>query len=125
MTSNETKRTIAKFILVISVIMLIFVLVSQFFPDLLSSAPITGASSSKDLKTAYDQIQSKYKTISEEISVHNKNVEDLNASISQLNGYAGNKYSKYAIGTGISLIIGLWISTVILYMIEKKNLFNK
>ncbi len=126
MNSIEQKRTIAKLVLVVSTILLIVLLLVQFYPEIFSSSSVIGDSTSTtDLKTAYEQIQEKYKTSTEQIKVYKENAENLNTSTNELKSYADKKIPKYAIGGGISLILGLWISTVILYIRERRTLFKK
>lgn len=126
MNSIEQKRTIAKLVLVVSTILLIVLLLVQFYPKIFSSSSVIGDSTSTtDLKTAYEQIQEKYKTSTEQIKVYKENAENLNTSTNELKSYTDKKIPKYAIGGGISLILGLWISTVILYIKERRTLFKK
>ncbi len=121
----ERKRTIAKLVLVVSTILLIALLLVQF-TDIFSFETVIGDSSSTtDLTTAYEQIKEKYDQNTAKIKIYNENAENLNASANTLKSYADKKIPKYAIGAGISLILGLWISTVFLYTMERRTLFKK
>lgn len=126
MNSIEQKRTIAKLVLAGSTTLLIVLLLVQFYPEIFSSSSVIGDSpSTTDLKTAFEQIQEKYKTNTEQIKIYKENAENLNTSTNVLKSYADKKIPKYAIGSGISLILGLWFSTVILYTMERRTLFKK
>lgn len=124
MTSIEQKKNIAKIILVVSIMLLILFLFLQFYPDN-SGIQATIDSSPTDLKIAYDQIKREYYANSENINLVQIKTNELNNSISKLNSYRDNNIPKYAIGAGISIIIGLWISTLILYLKIKKDLFKE
>ncbi len=125
MTSNEMKRTIAKLVLVISTILLVAAVMNLLFPDVLSSILMpTGPSSPKDLDSAYDQLKKQYNDRNDKINEANENAKKLNDKTSILKSYADKNIQKYAIGGGLSIILGLWISTIILYIKESRGLFK-
>lgn len=126
MNSIEQKRTIAKLVLAGSTTLLVVLLLFQFYPDIFSSSQVIGDSSSpNDLKKAYDQLKKEYDQDTAKINTYKENAEKLNVSTNEIKGYADKKIPKYGIGAGISLIAGLWISTVILYIKERRTLFKK
>lgn len=119
------KRTIAKLVLVISTILLVAAVMNLLFPDVLSSILMpTGPSSPKDLDSAYDQLKKQYNDRNDKINEANENAKKLNDKTSILKSYADKNIQKYAIGGGLSIILGLWISTIILYIKESRGLFK-
>ncbi len=126
MNSIERKRTIAKLVLVISIALLVVLSLSLFYPIIVSISPqITDSSSTDGLRTAYDQLKQEYDKNTAKINTAWDKTKELNNSITVLNSYTDKKIPKYAIGAGISIILGLWISTVILYIRESRNLFKE
>jgi predicted PurR-regulated permease PerM len=124
MTSIEQKKNIAKIVLVVSMMLLILLLFLQFYPGN-SGTQTTIDSSPTDLKSAYDQIKKEYNDNIAKINTAQIKTNELNKSISELNSYSNKNIPKYAIGGGIGIIIGLWISTIILYIKVKKDLFKE
>ncbi len=126
MSSNEGKNTLAKIVLVISIMLLAAVLINMFVPGLLISKSTTSTpSSQEDLESVYDQLKKQYDERTEKINKANENSENLNTATSELKSYVDKNIPKYAIGGGLSIILGLWISTIILYIKEKKSLFKE
>lgn len=126
MSSNEGKNNLAKIVLVISIMLLAAVLINMFFPGLLLSTSTTSTpSSQEDLESVYDQLKKQYDERTDKINKANENSENLNTATSELKSYADKNIPKYAIGGGLSIILGLWISTIILYIKEKKSLFKE
>ncbi len=126
MSPNERKNTLAKIILVISILLLAASVINLLFPGLFSSTSNAGESSSqKDLESVYKQLQEQYNEKSEKIREANENAKEMSDKTSELKGYADKNIPKYAIGGGLSIILGLWISTIILYIKEKRSLFKE
>lgn len=126
MSSNEGKNTLAKIVLVISVMLLAAVLINMFFPGLLLSTSTTSTpSSQKDLGSAFQDLQDEFDKNSGKIKEANENAKDMKIETDELNGYKDKNIPKYAIGGGLSIILGMWISTIILYFKEKKSLFKE
>lgn len=126
MSSNEGKNNLAKIVLVISIMLLVAVLINMFFPGLLlSTSTASTPSSQEDLESVYDQLKKQYDERTDKINKANENSENLNTATSELKSYADKNIPKYAIGGGLSIILGLWISTIILYIKEKKSLFKE
>lgn len=126
MSPNERKNTLAKIVLVISILLLAASVINLLLPGLLSSTSNAGESSSQgDLGSVYKQLQEQYNEKSEKIREANENAKDMSDKTSELKGYADKNTPKYAIGGGLSIILGLWISTIILYIKEKRSLFKE
>ncbi len=126
MSSNEGKNTLAKIVLVISIMLLVAVLINMFFPGLLlSTSTASTPSSQEDLESVYHDLQKQYDDRTEQIKKAEEKTVNLNDMNSELKSYADNNIAKYAIGGGLSIILGLWISTIILYIKEKKSLFKE
>jgi len=125
MTSLEQKKTFAKLVLVASVALIILLILIQFFPDIFSQSASGNSSSDLNLNTVYQQLDEKYKENTAMINTANENAENLNISANELKSYSDKNISKYAIGGGISMILGLWLSTIIFYIKESKDLFRK
>ena len=126
MSSNEGKNTLAKIVLVISIMLLAAVLINMFFPGLLSSTSNADESSSqKDLGSAYEDLKNEYDKNSGKIKEANENAKGLNIKTDELNGYKDKNLPKYAIGGGLSIILSMWISTIIFYFKEKRSLFKE
>ncbi len=126
MSSNEGKNTLAKIVLVISIMLLAAVLINMFFPGLLLSTSTTSTpSSQKDLGSAYEDLNNEYDKNSGKIKEANEKSKDMKSKTDELNGYKDKTIPKYAVGGGLSIILGLWISTIILYFKEKKSLFKE
>lgn len=124
MTTIEQRKNIAKIVLVVSITLLILLLFLQFYPGN-SGTQTTIDSSPADLNSAYDQIKKEYNDNNAKINIAQIKTNELNNSISELNSYSDKNIPKYAIGAGIGIIIGLWISTIILYIKIKKDLFKE
>jgi len=126
MNSIEGKRNIAKIVLVISVMLLVVFSVNLFFPEILGGSPEKESSTQiKDMKTEYEEINIKYDNYQEQIVAAEKNTREINQSIAKIGSYADNNVPKYAIGAGVSIIVGLWLSTIILYIKINKDLFKE
>lgn len=104
--------------------LLILLLYMQFYPGS-SGTQTTIDTFPTDLKSAYDQINKEYDDNSVKINAAQIKTNELNNTISELNSYSNKNIPKYAIGAGIGIIIGLWISTIILYIKMKKDLFQE
>jgi len=124
MTSIEQRKNIAKIVLVVSLMLLILLLFMQFYPGNLGTQ-ITIDPSPIDLKSAYDLIKKEYNDNTAKIDTSQIKTNEINNSISTLNSYSDKIIPKYVIGAGIGIIIGLWISTIILYLKVKKDLFKE
>jgi hypothetical protein len=124
MTSIEQRKNTAKIVLIVSMIILIYLLFLQFYPGN-SGTQTTIDSHPTDLKSTYDQIKKEYNDNTAKINTAQIKTKELNNSISELNSYSNKNISKYAIGAGIGIIIGLWISTIIIYIKIKKDLFTE
>lgn len=127
MNSIERKRTIAKLVLIVSTTLLILLILVQFFPTVISSIQTTTDTPPppKNLKDAKNLLLDKYKENTLKIKTDEEKSKELNDSIALLNSYADKKIPMYAIGAGISIIVGLWISTLILYFKEREDLFKE
>ncbi|GEM_PF-6712626 len=126
MNSIEKRRTVAKIVLVLSTALLILLLLTQFYPEIFFFTRSTDTPPSiTNLKDAHKDLIDRYTEYNNRISAANESAENLNASINTLNGYADKKIPRYAIGAGISIILGLWISTVILYVKVSRDLFKE
>lgn len=126
MTSIETKRNITKLILVISVILLVVSSVNLLFPETFGWGHENGASPPAiDLETEFKEIKMKYDNYQEKIAEVEKNTNEMNQSIVKIGSYANNDLPKYATGAGISIIVGTWLSTIILYFRISRDLFKE
>lgn len=126
MSPNERKNTLAKIILIISILLLAASVIYLLFPNFFSSTSNADKSYSKDnIESVYQQLQDKYNENYKKINKDNENAKDLKSKTDELNGYKDKTIPKYAIGGGLSIILGLWISTIILYFKEKKSLFKE
>ncbi len=126
MSSNEGKNTLAKIVLVISIMLLAAVLINMFFPGLLLSTSTTSTpSSQEDLESVYNDLQKQYDDRTEQIGKAKEKTINLKDMNNELKSYADDNIPKYAIGGGLSIILGLWISTIILYIKEKRSLFKE
>lgn len=126
MNSIEGKRNIAKIVLAISVMLLVVFSVNLFFPGIFGGSQEKKFSSQvKDLETEYEEIKIKYDDYQEQIVAAEKNTKEMNQSIAKIGSYANNNVPKYAIGAGVSIIAGLWLSTIILYFKISKDLFKE
>ncbi len=125
MTSVEKRRTVAKIVLVLSTTLLVLLLLTQFTNIFSSSQTTTDSSSPADLEPAYDQFKQKYDDNSANIKIAQIKTNELNNSITELNSYVDKNIPKYAMGAGISIIVGLWVSTVILYIKARRDLFKE
>lgn len=126
MSSNEGKNTLAKIVLVISILVLAASVIYLFSPTLFSPPSNAGGTSTpKDLESAYKDLQEEYNRNDNDINEANKNANGLKIETDELNGYKDKNIPKYAIGGGLSIILGMWISTIILYFKEKKSLFKE
>jgi len=125
MSSVEKRRTVAKIVLVFSTTLLVLLLLTQFTDLFSPSSTTTETSSTTDLKSIYDQLKQKYDENTEKIKTAQIKTDELNSSISELNSYADKKTPRYAIGAGISIIVGLWIATIILYIKVSRDLFKE
>ena len=124
-SSNEKSKTVAKLIFFISMILLISLIVILINPFNFSDSTISEEKpDSTDLNEARDNIIEKFEDYSGKIKKSTDNANTLNASINELNTYTDN-IPKYAIGGGISFIIGLWISTYFIYRKERNELFEE
>jgi len=124
MTAIEQRKNIAKIVLVVAMILLVLLLVILFYPGN-SGTQTTIDSSPTDLKGAYDQIKKEYNDNTALINTAQIKTNELNNSISDLNGFRDKNIPKYAIGAGIGIIIGMWISTIVIYIKVKKDLFKE
>lgn len=126
MSPNERKNTLAKIVLVISILLLAASVINLLLPGLFLSTSNAGESSSQeDLGSVYKQLQDQYNEKSENIREANENAKEMSDKTSELKGYVDKNIPKYAIGGGLSIILGLWISTIILYIKEKRSLFKE
>lgn len=125
MNSIERKRTIAKIVLVISLILLVVFSLNLFFPEIFGGSHERSSSQVKDLETERKEIIIKYYEYREQIEAAEKNTNELDESIAKLGSYADKKVPKYAIGAGLSIVLGLWISTIILYLKISRDLFKE
>lgn len=126
MSPNKRKNTLAKIILVISILLLAASVIYLLSPNLFSSISNAGGNSPpENIESAYKDLQDKYNENYKNINEDNENANDLKSKTDELNGYKDKTIPKYAIGGGLSIILGLWISTIILYFKEKKSLFKE
>ncbi|MBU4076552.1 MAG: hypothetical protein KKI06_07575 [Euryarchaeota archaeon] len=126
MSPNERKNTLAKIVLVISILLLAASVINLLLPGLLSSTSTASVSSSQeDVGLVYEDLKNEYDKNSGKIKEANDNAKDLKIETDELNGYKDKNIPKYAIGGGLSIIMGLWISTIILYIKEKRSLFKE
>lgn len=124
-SSNEKSKTVAKLIFFISMILLISLIVILINPfNFSDSTSSEEKPDTTDLKKAHENIIEKFEDYRSKIETSRHHADDLNVSINELKTYT-NELPKYAIGGGISFIIGLWMSTYILYRKERNELFEE
>lgn len=126
MTSIEQRKNIAKIVLFLSTTLLVLIMLSQLYPDIFSPGGNTDVTSEAvDLGTAHKDILDRYDDYNKKISEFNGNSNSVNDEINEIKSYSDKTNPKYAIGAGISIIVGIWISTIIFYRKASRDLFTE